>query len=272
MSIPNYNMGRDNSKLVPNENIFMPPQPNRILVCAASGYGKTTILMYLINDCLKWEKLLLAVRSPDQNIYKDFLERVGPLLKEAGFPPVEVVTSIGEIPPLEEFKPKNVNVAVFDDLVLKKGNVEPIVEFFVAGRPRNITSICLAQSYIKVDQTIRENASFIMLGHSLKRTDPTNIFNDHSTINGQQVSREDFFDMWKKANQATESDEIDPETKKPKMIRHLFTIDKLTIVPILRYRRDFNGIWNEKTRQFEDWTPAQLKTYMKEHGYTQTHL
>lgn len=267
MEPSNYNSGHDRARIKFQRNPFSPPHPSRILICASSGYGKSTTLMSLINDFQDWYRILLAVRSPEQYIYREFLDRVNPLLTEAGLPPVEVVSTVADIPPLTSFNPEHQNLAVFDDLILVKGAGAIIADFFVAGRPRNITSIVLSQSYISVQKEIRENLSFLMIGSPLKATDATRMFQDHGAMVGvpAPVARALFMEMWQKANEPTRNED-------GKLQRHFFTIDKATVVPILKYRRDFSDLWNQETRRFEPWTVERLIQYMVENQLDETHI
>lgn len=294
MNIVNYNQGKDNARLQFNKNPFAPPQPNRMLISAKSGFGKTSLLGYLLNDVLDWDVLLLAVLNPDQPIYTELIERVNPLLKMVNMKEIDLVTNVADIPtvgkkvkepekskgkskklpekPPEKkeddkpyFTPENTNIAVFDDIAFDKPAIEKIKQYYVAGRPRNITAITLGQSYIDIHKLIRENAAWIMLGEPQKAPDFDRVYRDNCMINGMKVSKEEFQDMWTAANKPTTN-------SKKELEKHFFTIDKMTVVPILRYRRDFSDLWNPQTKQFEPWTVEQLQKYMKENGYNVTHV
>jgi GTPase SAR1 family protein len=130
------------------------PNPLRCLIVGSSGSGKTTFLWNLIiNYWIPFKHLYFFTKSIDQPIYIKFSEIFNDLLE------IETCIISEDIISIDECKPNS--LVVFDDYILEKQTL--IKEYFVRGRPKNISCIYLAQCYSLVDlKVIRNNLNFVV--------------------------------------------------------------------------------------------------------------
>jgi len=141
----------------------------RILICGASGSGKSNALMnYLLltsepkNGTFAHIFLVYKVEEPLYEFLKDKLKDKITLMK-----------GLDKFPSVQEFPEKNKEkyLCVFDDVVNDKSkeNIKKLNEYFAYSRKKNITCIFLTQSYFSTLKFLRENINYIILT-SIKST------------------------------------------------------------------------------------------------------
>jgi hypothetical protein len=114
--------------------------PARICLQGSSGSGKTSILMnyiYLTNDT--WSHIYIVTKSSEP-LY-DYLQKQ---LKNKN---IDVFYDINKLPlPKDLPNPDEQKLVVFNDCVTIK-NQSTIVDYFIYGRKKNITTFYLSKSY-----------------------------------------------------------------------------------------------------------------------------
>ena len=130
--------------------------PARICLQGSSGSGKTSILMnyiYLTNDT--WSHIYIVTKSSEP-LY-DYLQKQ---LKNKN---IDVFYDINKLPlPKDLPNPDEQKLVVFDDCVTIK-NQSTIVDYFIYGRKKNITTFYLSQSYYGIPKSIRGQFTYLLI-------------------------------------------------------------------------------------------------------------
>jgi hypothetical protein len=221
LQIRNYDVKEKDYK---NKHDLMPQWPFRMLICGASGAGKTNAVLNMIfNDWIAFDKLVVVAKSLDQEVYVKLQEVISTAEKAkramiekqmakkkrenkglslGEFENINIeeesrigifVDNVADIPPLEEFNREKQSLVLFDDCILER-NQDTFVQFFVRGRHKNISVIYLTQSYFKTPLTIRRNCSHFMLFKLPQRRDLGLMFENHVTANITKIEWKKLFD------------------------------------------------------------------------------
>jgi ABC-type oligopeptide transport system ATPase subunit len=146
-----------------NSNSYNPGFPNtdieipaRVALQGCSGSGKTTILLnyiYLTNDT--WAHIYIVTKSTEP-LY-EFLQ------KQLKYKNIDVYYDISKLPsPKDLPKPEEQKLVIFDDCVSMK-NQSTIIDYFIYGRKKNITSFYLSQNYYSIPKAIRAQFSYLII-------------------------------------------------------------------------------------------------------------
>ena len=143
----------------PNYDLHHFETPFRSLVVAPSGSGKSNFITNLISLFCKgkgtFENIYIFCKSRDEALYQ-FLED-----KSKGL--IEVHEDFEKLPALNDLKPNEQTLIIFDDMVndLKK---HPIIsEYFIRGRKRGCSLMFLSQSYFNTPKVIRQNINYCVI-------------------------------------------------------------------------------------------------------------
>ena len=143
----------------PNYDLHHFETPFRSLVVAPSGSGKSNFITNLISLFCKgkgtFENIYIFCKSRDEALYQ-FLED-----KSKGL--IEVHEDLEKLPALNDLKPNEQKLIIFDDMVndLKK---HPIIsEYFIRGRKRGCSLMFLSQSYFNTPKVIRQNINYCVI-------------------------------------------------------------------------------------------------------------
>jgi hypothetical protein len=162
MNIKSYNPG------FPNTDIEI---PSRVILQGSSGSGKTSILMnyiYLTNDT--WFHIYIVTKSSEP-LY-EYLQKQ---LKNKN---IDIFYDISKLPlPKDLPNPEEQKLVIFDDCVSMK-NQSTIVDYFIYGRKKNITSFYLSQSYYGVPKSIRAQCSYLLIVKVSQKRDLNLILSD----------------------------------------------------------------------------------------------
>ena len=126
-----------------------------MLVCGASGSGKTNIALEIIR----------RMTNTFQNIYiicKDTSEPLYQFLKMNIQEGLHLLEGIENIPKLDDIDTTGQSLIIFDDLVLEK-NQKPIEEFYIRMRKKRCSMMYLTQSFFKTPKTIRVNCNYVII-------------------------------------------------------------------------------------------------------------
>ena len=136
----------------------MPNDTFRMLICGNSGSGKTNLLYHmLIEPLLYCDKIYLYAKKLEQEKYQNLMKEMNEASEEAGYNVMEV--SNDAIIPISHLPyGDNKKIIIFDDYVCEK-NQREIVDYFIQGRHKNCSVICLSQSFYKTPRDVRLNCS-----------------------------------------------------------------------------------------------------------------
>jgi hypothetical protein len=143
----------------PNYDLHHFDTPFRSLVVAPSGSGKSNFITNLISLFCKgkgtFDSIFIFCKSRDEPLYQ-FLGD-----KSKGL--IEIHENLDKLPALNELKPSEQTLIIFDDMVndLKK---HPIIsEYFIRGRKRGCSLMFLSQSYYNTPKVIRQNINYCVI-------------------------------------------------------------------------------------------------------------
>ena len=238
---------------------FLLPRDIRGIIVGKSGFGKTTLLNYMLlePDVLDYNRLIVCGNSLHQPEYrimnaafakklskqqiKSLFEHQERATEEGGAEKVienmrdgmckgdinaEFYTDVSTIPDPTEHDPTLKNLLILDDIML--GPQNKAEAYYTRGRHNNFDVFYITQSYFRLPrQTVRENANFFIFFLQDKKN-LVHIYNDHCASDG--VS----FDTFSKfcTNVWNES-------------KHNFiTIDTTQSVDCGKYRKNLTEFWS----------------------------
>jgi|GWRWMinimDraft_16_1066024.scaffolds.fasta_scaffold00962_5 hypothetical protein len=134
--------------------------PFRALVNCASGGGKSNLVMNILYQMHNtFHKIIIVSKSPEP-LY-DYLSDK---LKAS----VEIHYE-GAVPEIVKMDKGMNGLIIFDDMVLTKNN--KIGEMFIRGRKMGYSSIYISQSFYGTPKIVRQNVSYVWLGHGMGQRD-----------------------------------------------------------------------------------------------------
>ena len=144
---------------------YIPDYPYRILIIGGSGFGKTNVLLNLINNQTDVDKIYLYAKDPYEAKYNYLIKKcvkVG--LEHFNDPKAFIEYSndmqdvYGNIDEYNTDKDHKV-LTVFDDMIVDMINNKKltsiVTELFIRGRKLNISLVFITQSYFKVPEDVR---------------------------------------------------------------------------------------------------------------------
>ena len=134
--------------------------PFRGIIVAASGGGKTTLVMEILSRMPRtFDKVVIACRSSHEPLYQYLIESSDPETLE-----IFEYDKDG-LPLIDNYKDLNTQkLIVYDDLIsLNQKELAPVVDAFIRGRKYNCSLLFLTQSYYKCPRTIRLQANYLFL-------------------------------------------------------------------------------------------------------------
>ena len=143
----------------PNYDLHHFETPFRSLVVAPSGSGKSNFITNLISLFCKgkgtYDSIFIFCKSIDEPLYQ-FLGD-----KSKGL--IEVHENLVKLPALNDLKPNEQTLIIFDDMVndLKKHPIKS--EYFIRGRKRGCSLMFLSQSYYGTPKIIRQNVNYCVI-------------------------------------------------------------------------------------------------------------
>lgn len=166
----------------PNYNFETMPlkHPLRMVLCGASGSGKSNILLNILqqmNDT--FEKVIIFTQDKDEQLY-NYLEEVLPPDAFEIFEGIESVLNYN----FNELEAKQ-HLIIFDDMCIEsEKKQEPIKELFIRGRKMahkcGISLIYLTQSYFQTPPIIRKQMTTLILRKINGKRDAGNILRETS--------------------------------------------------------------------------------------------
>ena len=131
--------------------------PFRLLITGASGSGKTSTLLSLINIMPNTrETITIITKNKDEPLYNWLEDKLG----KDGLK-IQEINKEG-MPDLDKFDKTQNNLVVMDDLVGEK-NQKPMEDFFLRARKKGCSLVYITQSYYQVPKMIRNNLTYLII-------------------------------------------------------------------------------------------------------------
>ena len=157
MEIPNYDSNSDKTNSYKQLYKYMPDDTFRLLICGASGSGKTNLLYHmLMKPLVYYDQIHLYAKNLEQDKYQDMIKNLNEISQSVGYD--VLVCSCDEIKPVESLEDDSQKIVIFDDYVCEK-NQKPLIDYFIRGRHKNCSVIYLSQSFYGTPKNIRLNCS-----------------------------------------------------------------------------------------------------------------
>lgn len=141
----------------PNFNLHHIEIPFRICVVAPSGSGKTNFVLNLIRVFSQgkgtFTDITIVTRNKDEPLY-NWLAGQSDNIK--------IMEGMTNNPKLDDYDKKYNHLLIWDDLVLSK-NLDPVCEYYLRARKKNVSLMFLSQSYTDIPKMIRKNSTFLVL-------------------------------------------------------------------------------------------------------------
>jgi DNA helicase HerA-like ATPase len=164
-----YSQIKSSKKHNPYYDLHKIDLPFRMLVCTASGGGKSNLVLNLLYLMSNTFHKIIIVTKDEEPLY-NMLESK---LKDR----VEIYYQ-GEIPDVEKLDNGMNGLIIFDDMVLTPNS--KIGEMFIRGRKLGFSSIYISQSYFQTPKIIRQNINYIALGRGINKRDLRMILSEYS--------------------------------------------------------------------------------------------
>jgi hypothetical protein len=143
----------------PNYDVHKISLPFRMLICTASGGGKTNFLLNLIYEMNNTFHKIIIITKEEEPLYTHLQDKLKC---------VEIYYS-GNVPEFEKMDKGNNGLVVFDDMLLTRN--DKIGEMFIRGRKLGYSSIYITQSFFGSPKLIRQNVNYIALGRGMIKRD-----------------------------------------------------------------------------------------------------
>lgn len=161
------------------------------LICmiGGSGAGKTTALIDLIDRYgPKFYKIMVYSGSGyEEPLYQYLIKQI---------PGIETYDTLADMPFLNEIEgdPTQEKLIIFDDFINSNSKeMKKISDYFIAGRKRGFTVICLSQNYTSIPKNITRNTNYFMLFKLNDRASLNTIIKNH---NIHDLPTEDFKELY----------------------------------------------------------------------------
>lgn len=141
----------------PNFHLHHIEIPFRMCVVAPSGSGKTNFVLNLIRVFSQgkgtFTDITIVTRNKDEPLY-NWLAGQSDNIK--------ILEGMQNNPKLDDYDKKYNHLLIWDDLVLSK-NLDPVCEYYLRARKKNVSLLFLSQSYVDIPKMIRKNSTYLVL-------------------------------------------------------------------------------------------------------------
>jgi hypothetical protein len=163
----------------------------RILMCGASGTGKSNALLnyILLTSQPKngtFQHIFLVAKVSHEPLYEGLTEVVGKQLS--------TFRDLKDLPSVQEFpdQTKDKFLVILDDCVgdKDKASQKKITDYYAFSRKKGITTIYLSQSYFQTPKFVRDNCNYIILTSIKSVKDLSRIINEYEMpdITNKQIT------------------------------------------------------------------------------------
>jgi ABC-type dipeptide/oligopeptide/nickel transport system ATPase component len=154
--------------------------PMRLVVCGASGSGKTNIICNIIKLMDEtFEKIIIFTQDKDEQLYNYLANKLDPEVLEI-YEGIENVISYDW-----NYLEDGQYLIIFDDMCIEKENKQAhISELFIRGRKmaqqKGVSVVYLTQSYFQVPPIVRKQMTGLILRKINGKRDLNSILNECS--------------------------------------------------------------------------------------------
>jgi hypothetical protein len=170
----------------PNYDLHHFDTPFRSLVVAPSGSEKSNFITNFKGKGT-FDNVYIFCKSRDEPLYQ-FLGD-----KSKGL--IEIHENLDKLPALIELKPSEQTLLIFDDFITDIKKFPIISEYFISGRKRGCSLMCLSQSYYGTPKIIRQNVNFCVILKLGGSRDINSIMRECSV----GINKEDLLSIYKEA-------------------------------------------------------------------------
>jgi len=137
--------------------------PARVFVLGPSASGKTNLVMFLVTEHFEFDTLTIFAADLDQPLFVKLKNVAEAKIKSFGGNFEDYIHMSSTIDMnVEDFDSSLQHLVVFDDMVSQKSKTgETVAQFFMKGRPRNISSIVISQNLFNANTQVRENTNYL---------------------------------------------------------------------------------------------------------------
>jgi hypothetical protein len=143
----------------PNYDLHHFDIPYRALCIAPSGSGKSNFICNLISLFCKgrgtYDEIHIFCKSKDEPLYRFLCD------KSKGL--IEVHEDLLKLKPINEYKPHEQTLLIFDDMINDLKSFPVISEIYTSGRKRGISTMFLSQSFYATPKIIRQNLNYCII-------------------------------------------------------------------------------------------------------------
>lgn len=154
----------DSIRHYPNESKINIKLPARILSLGPSGSGKTNGILNIIKFIGIFDQIVLLAKNLEEPLYKHLIDVYRKLEKKYKTKILLAITDINDLPPINQFDPKQNSLLIVDDMICENPKLlAKVEEFWIRGRKAGITMIFLSQSYFQTPKNIRKNSNYVII-------------------------------------------------------------------------------------------------------------
>ena len=202
-----------------NPNKHMPKHPARIVFVGSSGSGKTSSLLWMIDESKNFHKIYLYAKKLNEPLYEWLIDEWNIKSQKLGQNLIEYSNSVEDIVNVDSIDDTIQNLIILDDLIAER-DLSKVSELFIRSRKQNCTLCFITQRYHAVPSDVRINSNYFIFMPGIRGRDLINI----STDQAGSLDSETFKEMYRKATKDGES---------------FLLIDNVTNDPKLMFRRNF---------------------------------
>lgn len=205
--------------------------PGHLLVVGYTGSGKTNWIRNFIDSVGVFTKIYLFAKDLDEPLWKSFIDKMKAVSKALhGHDILFVSSDIGQLPNPDDIDKKHNNLFIFDDMITEKeARLRTASEYFVRIRKQNGCCAFLSQSYFKIPQLIRQQASYNAILKLGTVGDMVRIMRENDMLD---LGKEGLKKVYNETCGKNNSNEI----------TNFLLIDKKTNEPSYRFRNGFEPI------------------------------
>lgn len=185
-----YSQVKEVKRLNPGFKTHKIEVPFRMLVCTASGGGKSNFVLNLLYEMTDTFHRIIVITKSAEPLYDLLQERlkdkVSIYYNENGV----------NIPEFEKMENNENGLIIFDDMVLTPDF--KIGEIFIRGRKLGYSSIYISQSFFGTPKIIRQNVNYIALGRGINKRDLRLILSEYSISLNLEELENLYFTLTKK--------------------------------------------------------------------------
>lgn len=141
----------------PNFQLHKIEIPFRMCVVAPSGSGKTNFVLNVIRTFSQGKgtfvDITIVTRNKDEPLYNWLAGQSDN---------IRIMEGMQNNPKLDDYDKKYNHLLIWDDLVLSK-NLDPVCEYYLRARKKNVSLMFLSQSYVDIPKMIRKNSTYLVL-------------------------------------------------------------------------------------------------------------